>query len=69
MYADDIEKKCALCQYGEPVAGTRDVVCEKYGIVAYNHVCKKFKYDIFKKKIRRKKGPEHSYTAQDFSID
>lgn len=69
MYSNDVEEKCALCQKGEPIPGTLDVLCEKYGVVAYNHVCKKFKYDIFKKKVKRRPSINQGYCADDFSID
>lgn len=69
IYEQDIEKKCALCQKSKPIVGSLDMVCEKYGVVAYDHVCKKYKYDIFKKKLKRKNRIEGEYTEEDFSID
>lgn len=69
MYAKDIEPKCALCQMGEPIPDTLDVLCKKYGVVPYDHSCKKFKYDIFKKKVRRRAPVDAGYSAEDFSID
>jgi len=62
MYAKDIEPKCALCQMGEPIPDTLDVLCKKYGVVPYNH-------DIFKKKVRRRAPVDAGYSAEDFSID
>lgn len=69
MYSDDIEKKCALCQKGKPIPDTLDVLCEKYGVVPYNYVCKKYKYDVFKRKVKRRKEIDAEYSAEDFSID
>ena len=69
MYSPDIEKKCATCQFGTLVEGTLDVMCKKKGMVAHNFICKKYKYDIFKKKVRRKKALDNQFTAEDFSID
>ena len=69
VYAKDIEPKCASCQHGRAIAGTLDVMCEYRGIVAYNYRCRKYKYDIFTKKIHRKKRIETGFTAEDFSID
>ena len=69
MYATDIEPKCALCQKGEVLPGTREVICEKYGVVPYDYVCKKYKYDIFKKKVRRKNSLDSQFSEEDFSID
>lgn len=69
MYSNDIEPKCVLCLFGEPIPNTMDIMCEKYGVVAYNHGCRKFKYDIFKKKVHRRAAAESGYSAEDFSID
>lgn len=69
MYSPDIDKKCATCQFGTPLEGTMDVMCIKYGVMPYNYICKKYKYDIFKKKIKRKKSLDTNFTPEDFSID
>lgn len=70
VYSSDIEQKCALCRYSKKIIGVdREVICEKKGVVASNYVCKKFKYDIFKKKVRRRKPIDTNYSAEDFSID
>ncbi len=69
MYSPDIEPKCALCQMGEPLPGNKEVVCDKYGVVPYDYVCKKYKYDIFKKKVRRKNGLDGQFSDDDFSIE
>ena len=69
MYSPDIEQKCANCQNGTPIAGTFDVICKRYGIVAYDYVCKKYKYDIFKKKITPTRIVKAKYDAKDFSLE
>lgn len=69
VYAEDIEKKCALCQFGQPIPDTLEVLCKKYGVVEYNYVCKKYKYDIFKKKVKRKRDADMGFGEEDFSID
>ena len=69
MYSTDIEPKCALCQKGEVIPGTREVLCDKYGVVPYDYVCKKYKYDIFKKKVRRKNDLNDIYSEEDFLIE
>lgn len=69
MYDPDIEAKCALCQKAELIPGTNQVLCEKYGVVEYNYVCKKYKYDIFKKKVRRRGALDTNYSEEDFSIE
>lgn len=69
MYSPDVEKKCVNCQFSQQLNGTTDVICSKYGVVSYNYICKKYKYDIFKKPIHKKKNLDTDYTAEDFSID
>ncbi len=69
VYSQDIERKCALCQFGEPIPDTLEVLCKKYGVVEYNYVCKKYKYDIFKKKVKRKRDIGIEYNEEDFFID
>ena len=69
IYSEEIDRKCALCQFGEPIPETLEVLCKKYGVVEYNYVCKKYKYDIFKKKVKRKKDIDTGYSEEDFSID
>lgn len=69
MYSPDIEKKCATCQFAKKIDGTMDMLCKTRGVVSYNYICRKYKYDIFKKKIHKKKSLDTNYTADDFSID
>ena len=70
MYSQDVDAKCIYCMFGEAMKLNKlEVICSFYGIVSYNHSCKKFKYDVFKKKIRKKVSIKTSYTADDFSID
>lgn len=70
MYSKDISKMCANCQKGTAIPLTNDVMCEIRGVVPYNYLCKKYKYDIFTKKLRRRRDISgESFKAQDFSID
>lgn len=70
VYSSDIEQKCALCRHSKKIDGKElEVVCEKKGVVSSTYVCKKFKYDIFKKKVRRRKPLDTDYSPEDFSID
>lgn len=69
MYAKDIEPKCITCQKGSLIPRTTDVVCELYGVVPYDYSCKKYKYDIFKKKIPPRRSANTKFSPSDFSID
>ena len=51
------ERFCAFCEYGEPApddgSGEELVLCSKRGLVKADGVCRKFKYDLIKKSVRR----------------
>lgn len=44
---------CAFCERATPIptpeGGEDAVVCEKYGIVKADHVCRRFRYDMLKR--------------------
>ncbi|MCH5185765.1 MAG: hypothetical protein J1F64_06530 [Oscillospiraceae bacterium] len=45
------------------------ILCVKDGgYYKLDHTCAVFKYDIFKKQIRRKKEFSTSFTAEDFKL-
>ena len=70
MYSPDIEKICALCVNAKKTDDPFQFQCSKKGSVRYNFTCKKFRYDIFKKKLPpRRNLNEKIYTEDDFSID
>jgi len=70
VYSEDIEKICGYCVDSKNTEDPFTMICEKYGEVPFRHTCKKFKYDIFKKKIHKRSRTEsQKFTADDFSID
>lgn len=72
IYSDDIEKKCALCIYSEPISGDdENVRClkKRRTVPAVNDACKKFRYDITKKHIRRPKRSAAVLNPADFRLD
>jgi len=65
MYSPDIEKICALCVNAKAVKGIAEhMACDVHGgyVPCSREACDKFKYDIFKKKVRRHKSLDN----QDF---
>lgn len=59
MYSPDIEKICALCVHARPEKGvSTHVACTVKGgfMPCSKDGCENFSYDIFKKKVRRKKA-------------
>ena len=46
----DITEVCALCEFAVPLNTEDEVLCRRNGIVAAGHRCKKFRYDLLKRK-------------------
>ena len=69
MYSPDVVPMCCVCIYSKPIAGTDDYMCNWHGAVPERYKCRKFKYDIRKKTLRRKKMNASEFSPEDFSID
>ncbi len=72
MYSPDIEKICALCVHASFEKGINThVSCSvKGGFMPCSKTgCDSFIYDIFKKKVRRKKAfSPGGYSPEDFKL-
>lgn len=71
IYSEDINKICALCVNATPIPeNDEEMYCELYkkNTAATHCDCKKFKYDIFKKVIHRKRRFKTNLTAEDFQL-
>ena len=71
IYSEDINKVCALCVNAEPIPENKDeMYCKLYkkNTAITKNDCKKFKYDIFKKTVRRKRRLKTEFTAEDFEL-
>lgn len=71
MYSEDIEKICKVCVHASPVKGSLVYIhCDVLnGYSAQQYTCPKFKYDILKKTVRRKKDVQkHDFKPEDFSL-
>ena len=72
IYSPDIEKKCALCQKARIISEGNEekIFCEYKGkmLDISSDACKKFDYDIFKRKVRRRKEFSADVSAQDFEL-
>jgi len=69
IYSKIENPKCNLCVHADQNKESGNILCDIKGTVPADYCCKKFKYDIFKKKIK----PRHnlspkSYTKEDFSV-
>lgn len=70
IYSEDIDKICALCIFSKKDDAEEErLFCgKKKKCVEITDTCKKFKYDIFKKTVRRKKTLTTDFTSEDFEI-
>ena len=60
---------CRFCAFAKPVAATEDVYCEKKKtFLNEEETCRKFKYDILKKELRRRRSQTVKYDAKQFEI-
>jgi len=44
---------CVYCRYATDITGKEEMLCQKYGIVPKEHVCRHFVYDSLKRIPRR----------------
>lgn len=54
----DISEVCAYCEHAVPLLNRDEVLCRKNGVVAADHHCKKFSYDLLKRKPARRRPTE-----------
>lgn len=70
IYSDEINKVCALCQHASPIEGNEnEMQCSKtQKNTAMGDSCAKFKYDIFKKPVRRRRRLNVHFSREDFTL-
>ncbi len=70
IYSEDINKVCALCEFSQALEGDEDnLLCTKHKKnTAITDSCAKFKYDIFKKPVRRKRRLKTDFNPEDFVL-
>lgn len=66
-FFDESNKCCANCQYSIEADEKFTVFCCFRGNTGINDSCKKFKYDVLKRKPQRIK-PSGNYSPEDFSL-
>ena len=59
LWDEKQEGICAFCEYANVLADGEQVICNKRkNLYSASHTCKKFKFDILKKDVRRQRVPE-----------
>ena len=62
-------KICRYCAYAKRLPATEEVLCEKKNVIhSEDNICKKYKYDILKKELRRRKSETKKFDKDDFAI-
>lgn len=70
IYSDDINKVCGLCVHAQSIEGEDDVFSCKFSKknTTITDSCAKFKYDIFKKPVHRKRRLKTDFKPEDFIV-
>ena len=68
LFRKKIDRYCAYCAYGGKI-NEEQVICQKCGVVAASHQCRKFRYDPLKRVPARPKAQDFSkFDKKDFSL-
>lgn len=72
IYSEDINKVCGLCVFAKSDTETdgKELLCTLFNKnkEVTESCCKKFKYDIFKKTVHRKRRLKTDFSADDFKL-
>ena len=69
IYSKVDNPKCTLCVHAQIHNESDNITCDIKGTVPADFCCKKFKYDIFKKKIKpRKVLKSQNFSKEDFTL-
>ena len=69
IYSKVENPKCGLCTHSDSNKTSGNILCDIKGTVPADFCCKKFTYDIFKKKIKpRQNRNVKEYSTEDFSL-
>ena len=56
--APEMERMCAYCVHSVPLDEEDSVLCRKKGVIAADSCCRKFRYDVLKRRPRPVPLPE-----------
>ena len=71
LWDDKQESTCGFCQHATLLmADCEQVICnKKKNVFHFSHSCKKFKFDILKKDVRRQKLPDFNrFRKEQFEL-
>ncbi len=64
---DQISPSCSYCAHGRISPDGESVLCIKKGVMEKDGFCKKFSYDILKRRPKRP-NPLNEFSEDDFSL-
>ena len=69
LWEKDAPAICRFCAFAKRFSATEDIYCEKKkNFMAEDETCRKFKFDILKKELRRGRTSILSHSPEDFEI-
>jgi len=69
LWEDEEYSMCRYCAFAKRVPASEEVYCEKKKqVMAEQEICKKYKYDILKKELSRRRVSSGKYNKGDFEI-
>ncbi len=72
IFSADIDKSCAVCEYSSPAAGVEthlSCAARHEYVPIYTEGCPMFRFDIFKRPVRRRKKLDTSgFSKEDFAL-
>ena len=70
LWDEKQENTCACCEHAKVLSDCEQVICNKRkNLYVASHCCKKFKFDIFKKDVRRQRVPEFTkFKKEQFEL-
>lgn len=69
LWTQETPNICRFCAFAKRFGLTEDIYCEKKkNFLKEDYSCRKFKYDILKKDVRRRKFRIPKHDASEFEI-
>ena len=69
LFGNRIHPACQYCiRMMRAIPRKEQVICEKFGVVAADYSCSKYRYDPLRR-VPRRPRPLQRFSAEDFSID
>ena len=69
LWSNEAPAVCRFCAFAKRFSATSDVFCEKKkNFMSDDESCRKFKYDIMKKDLRRGRRSAIKHNPADFEI-